>query len=146
VVATSRKQQQLHLTYDAGVDALYIELSANRRSARTIEQRSGVYADYDSDGLLIGVEILDASARYPAALLRRLAKPETLLTLTDASAEAGISADTLRKQIHNDRIVAVKRGRDWLIPYHELMNYLESRAPQGRPATSQVVRRRVASG
>jgi excisionase family DNA binding protein len=133
---TFKTARKLRITYDDEADALTIELVPGKNSARTVEQGPGVYADFSADDKLISIEVLDASSRYPKELLETLNAPIQPLTLAQAAEESGIAAATLRKQIHNRRIKAIKQGRDWIIPRHELVNYLSSRAPQGRPSTS----------
>ena len=53
----------MKVTYDAGADALYIELAAGESSA-TREVLEGVILDLDTEGKLLGIEILEASSRY----------------------------------------------------------------------------------
>jgi uncharacterized protein YuzE len=48
--------------YDKDVDALYIDLS-DADVVDTIEIEPGVMLDYDKDGTVIGVEILDFMER-----------------------------------------------------------------------------------
>jgi uncharacterized protein YuzE len=50
------------LRYDSDVDALYIDLS-DAPVADTHEIEPGVMLDYDADGAVIGIEILDFQAR-----------------------------------------------------------------------------------
>lgn len=48
---------------------------------------------------------------------------KTRLTLVEAAAELGLSADTLRWQIHNGKLRAEKRGRDWMVTRREVERY-----------------------
>ena len=49
----------MRITYDRGVDALYIRF---RETTVTTEHLTeGIAVDYDADGRLAGIEILDAS-------------------------------------------------------------------------------------
>jgi len=52
----------MRITYDAEVDALYIRF--RETTVTTKELTEGIAADYDADGKLAGVEILDASKRF----------------------------------------------------------------------------------
>lgn len=131
----------MQLTYDEAVDALSIDLVPGARRARTRKLQPGVLVHYDQDGRLIELEILMASSRYPHADLARLGSPAEWLTLGEAATEARLSAATLRKQIHNHRLEAEKRGHDWVVSRAALWNYLESKGPQDRAAVRR--RRRV---
>lgn len=52
----------MKIIYDSEVDALHILF---RETTVTTEQLAeGIAADYDSEGQLVGIEILDANARF----------------------------------------------------------------------------------
>ncbi len=52
----------MRIEYDPARDLLYIWLSApGTRAARTDTVAPGIHADFDAQGTLIGLEILDAS-------------------------------------------------------------------------------------
>lgn len=51
----------MRITYDPEVDALYICFA--EVAATTRELGEGIAADYDADGRLSGIEILDAAKR-----------------------------------------------------------------------------------
>ena len=135
----------MRFTYDATVDALAIELAPGARSERTERIAPGINIDFDRRRRLISVEVLNASGFYPASDLAALESPEELLTLAEAACESGLSAATLRKQIHNEKLTAIKRGRDWMVARHTLWNYLETRDPRGRRAATEKRRRRAAN-
>ena len=56
----------MRIEYDREVDALYIRLQ-QKYVARTEEIEEGLNLDLDENGKLIGLEILDATDRYPLA-------------------------------------------------------------------------------
>ena len=55
-------------TYDARTDTLSIILKADAAVAESDEDKPGVILDYDQDGDLISLEVLDASRRVSEAL------------------------------------------------------------------------------
>lgn len=56
----------MKIEYDREVDALYVRLQ-EKYVARTVEIEEGLNLDLDGSGKLIGLEILDATERYPLA-------------------------------------------------------------------------------
>ena len=52
----------MKVTYDPGVDVLRI-LFSNTPIEESDEDKSGVIIDYDKDGNVVGMEIVDASKR-----------------------------------------------------------------------------------
>lgn len=52
--------------YDKKVDALYIRFN-NQRYKESREVDDGVLLDYDRSGKIIGLEVLDASHKFPRA-------------------------------------------------------------------------------
>mgnify|MGYP005835644247 CR=1 FL=1 len=52
----------MRITYDAEVDALYVELrAAGPEGVETREASEGIHLDFGADGRLVGIEVLDAS-------------------------------------------------------------------------------------
>ena len=51
----------MRITYDQNVDALYIRFKET--TVKTQNLGEGIAADYDADGLLAGIEVLDAVKR-----------------------------------------------------------------------------------
>ncbi|MFZ0803541.1 MAG: DUF2283 domain-containing protein [Terriglobales bacterium] len=51
----------MRITYDQNVDALYIRFKETTVTTKHLGE--GIAADYDADGLLAGIEILDAVKR-----------------------------------------------------------------------------------
>lgn len=52
----------MHITYDAEVDALYIRFKETTVTTKHLAE--GIAADYDAEGRLAGIEILDAVKRF----------------------------------------------------------------------------------
>jgi len=52
----------MRIEYDSERDLLYIYLGdETKKSVETLTIKEGVFADFDKDGRLIGIEVLDAS-------------------------------------------------------------------------------------
>ncbi len=54
----------MKVTYDEEVDILNIELS-DAEIEESDEDKPGIILDYDAQGNVVGIEILDASKRMP---------------------------------------------------------------------------------
>lgn len=123
-------------TYDEDADALAFTLIPTGRTSRTIEVRPDLFVDLDASGAVLAVEVLRASAKYDPKTLKLLSTPGPLLTLTEAARLANLSPATIRKQIHNRRVPATKKGRDWFVTRQDILGYLASRSTRGRRATA----------
>lgn len=67
--------------YDKKADALYIRFNENPYS-ESDEVKEGVIFDYDSRGKIIGIEILDASRRFPRKFKTEITKRKLPLSLS----------------------------------------------------------------
>ncbi len=54
----------MKIKYDKETDVLYIQLS-NKAIAESGEDNKGVIVDYDNENNVVGIEILNASAKLP---------------------------------------------------------------------------------
>ena len=52
----------MYITYDPEVDALYLRFKETTVTTKNLGE--GIAADYDADGNLAGIEILDAVKRF----------------------------------------------------------------------------------
>ncbi len=72
----------MKVSYDRSIDAVYIYLvsevvpgqAATTYACDPSEVGGHINLDFDSEGRLIGIEVLDASTKLPAELLRTAAK------------------------------------------------------------------------
>ena len=53
----------MKITYDPEADALYIQLRSTAKHYDSEDLEEGVVADFDEEGHIIGLEVLDASDR-----------------------------------------------------------------------------------
>lgn len=136
------KQKLPALTYDPEANAVSLRL---RRGTAvppvTREIAPGVSVDLVG-GEVVGVEILDARERFDADLLEGIVAPITWLTLREAAKLSKRSAVTLRMQLSKGRLPGRKEGRDWFVTERDLVNYLETLGPAGRPTKNPRAPRR----
>lgn len=137
----------MKLTYDKAVDALYIEARAKAKVARTMKVSETVRVDFDAEGRLVGIEILDATYHLGKPGVAKLPEVQAEeILLADAAKEADRSPETLRWAIHAGKLRARKRGRDWVVTAVDVMNYLEAvesgREPKVPSADAKAPRRR----
>jgi len=67
----------MKISYDTKADALYIQLREGR-FVRNREVAEGIILDIGEDEALLGIEILEASSRFP---VEELARVEVLMPL-----------------------------------------------------------------
>ena len=73
----------MRITYDQEVDALYFRFQETTVTTKHLAE--GIAADYDSEGRLAGIEILDAMKRLgdPAVFLRKVTPEDVALAHQD---------------------------------------------------------------
>ncbi|MBX3173257.1 MAG: DUF2283 domain-containing protein [Gemmatimonadaceae bacterium] len=125
------------MSYDPAVDAAAIVFVAKPHGRPvTRELAPHIRADYVGEQL-VAFEILDASAILPLQVLQAMGPAGAMLTILEAAAETRREPQTIRKAIAAGKIVgAEKDGRDWRVPRHALLNYIEQLKPAGRPLKS----------
>lgn len=64
--------------YDKKEDVLYIRFNENPY-CKSEEIQGGIIFDYDKNGKIIGIEILDASKKFPPKFNRELSKHKELM-------------------------------------------------------------------
>jgi uncharacterized protein YuzE len=65
--------------YDQKSDAVYIRLN-DKRYVESDEISEGVIFDYDAKGKIIGIEILDASKKFPKGFSHDFSKAKILVS------------------------------------------------------------------
>ncbi|MDA2924989.1 DUF2283 domain-containing protein [Acidobacteria bacterium AH-259-L09] len=73
----------MHITYDTAADALYIKFQ-DGKFLRNKELEEGIVLDIGEGGILLGLEILEASSRFSTQDICKIAI-EMPLHLTQAS-------------------------------------------------------------
>lgn len=71
----------MRFQYDKKEDALYIRFNENPYQ-KSEEMREGIIFDYDKKGKIIGIEILNASRKFPSKFKLELLRRKIPLTLT----------------------------------------------------------------
>ena len=61
----------MKVKYDREVDILYIRLT-DKKIEESDEDRPGVVIDYDADGMMVGIEIMNASRRIESPAIVEL--------------------------------------------------------------------------
>lgn len=129
----------IRMEYDRGADALSVRFRAGT-SSRTVRVSETVAVDLDAQGRIVALEVMDAAQQIPAESLEELGTQRDLMSLAEAEKESGLRSSTLRVLLNKGRLQGEKRGRDWYVDATDLVNYLESREPRGRPAVNPKAR------
>ena len=67
----------MKIKYDKKADAVYIRFN-DQKYFESDEVKEGVIFDYDKKGRIIGIEVLDASQRFPKEFKEELEKRPAL--------------------------------------------------------------------
>lgn len=148
------------LRLDSTLRVLLDEVSETAQAALELVERAGQVpagSDDQGDALIeLAVVLLDLSSdaqnahEYVNVLIDRepieptdeetaqedlRPEPESLLywSLAEASRASGLAVTTLRNQIHNGRLKAVKIGRNWIVTRTSVEQYLGSRRINAKP-------------
>ena len=97
----------MQVTYDGSVDAGYARL-ADDPVATTERLSARLLADYDKDGNLLGVELLDASAPLDLPTLRAVPVARYALARIHAMAEESVRGGASHR---TDSILSMRTGR-----------------------------------
>ena len=99
----------MRITYDAEADAAYVYLTGSVEEPETRTVTSDIYMDFDGQGRLVGIEVLDASKHldldYLTPLLERL--DETSLVWHKLRRElvkrqlAGVPIESIKRHMKN---------------------------------------------
>lgn len=135
----------MKVSYDEEVDILVVQLASLRQSPGARELAPGVYIDQAEDGTVLGLEILDASKRYPREeLLKHPARYDEPVSLADAAHVLGVTPQALQKAILRGRLEGKKVGKTWTTTIEALTRYGNARA-RGPKISAAVVAERKAS-
>ncbi|MBM3934657.1 MAG: DUF2283 domain-containing protein [SAR202 cluster bacterium] len=111
----------MNITYDKAADVLLIQLE-QRDAATTRDIAPGVFVDYDEHGKVLAIEFLNAGKKYELDA-SSIEQPDPYIPLARAAEISGLSAGTLRHQIHRGLLQGKKIGRNWAVHFDELSRY-----------------------
>ena len=116
----------MKVTYDRDADAMSIVL-ADAEVEETKSFAPGFFADYDSDGRVVALEILKAGQKYDLSKTE-LQPPDPYMSLSDAGDMFGLSPTTLRHQIVKGVLKGKKFGRNWMVRHDHMAAYVRERS------------------
>lgn len=119
----------MRVTYDHEVDALYISISESSRDKQKIIN-DDITLDLSNDGMVVGIEILDAIKNYGQNLLEfnlsllggELTKriPQENYTAEEVAELLQVNKETVLRMIRTGRLAALRLGKGYKIPRTEL--------------------------
>jgi uncharacterized protein YuzE len=117
----------LKIEYEPEVDVLTIYLKDPETPlSHSNEIKSGIILNYDEDGGLSSLEILDASKHYSPGQLAAHSVDE-FIDLRTAAKLAAIAPVTLRTQAEKGKLWAIRLGGQWVTTRDRLRQYVDSR-------------------
>ena len=116
----------MKITYDKHADAMSITL-ADAEVEETKSVAPGFFADYDADGRVIALEILNTTQKYDFDLTH-IEPPNPYLSLSEAGEMFGLSPTTLRHQIAKGVLKGKKFGRNWTVRHDHITAYVHQRS------------------
>jgi uncharacterized protein YuzE len=117
----------LKIEYEPEVDILNIYLQDPETPlSYSNEAEANVILNYDQDGRMTSIEILNASKRYPPSQLAAHSVDE-FVDLRTASELTTIAPVTLRTQAAKGRLWAIRIGGQWVTTRERLQQYVDSR-------------------
>ena len=120
----------MKVTYDRNADAMSIVL-ADADVEETKSVAPGFYADYDADGRVIALEIINAGQKYDFNE-SDIQPPDPYLSLSEAGEMFGLSPTTLRHQIARGVLKGRKFGRNWMVRHYDMAAYVRERSRKAR--------------
>jgi uncharacterized protein YuzE len=133
------ERETIRLTYDPEADSLLLTLCDPDQQAESwVEPADGVILDFDAGRNPISLEIQDASRRYPKSVLLRLSTEEPV-PLALLAEEYGFAEAHLRRLAVQQRLAAIKIGRNWTATRAALEDYLEGRRYNAKDVRTRLV-------
>ncbi len=123
----------MRIYYDREADVLAIDIVDIARDFDRNEELpyGDAVLDLAEDGRILGIEILNASKKYPLGELTKIGGPTDPISLTEAAGLAGTSQQALRKACERGALEGRKIGRNWVVSLEALNGYLDTRVNQG---------------
>ena len=115
----------LKIEYEPEVDILTIYLQdPEAHLSHSVEAETGIILNYGRDDILVSMEILDASRRYPPGQLSAYSVDE-FIDLKMASKLSTIAPVTLRTQAEKGKLWAIRLGGQWVTTRERLQQYID---------------------
>lgn len=121
----------MRITYDPEVDAMYITFSDGPKDKQQ-EIDGDIILDMSADGLVTGMEILDATRNYGRSILdfnlsllnQPLMQDRHEYTAEEAAEVLRINKETILRKIRAGDLKATRIGKGYRIPGDELQRFM----------------------